>query len=145
MNISHYSDAAHDGFVYGSWLAGHRDSPMWCEQSADVYYPYQRALIRDLLKRSTCLVADDDGVLSGFAVVERQGNVCVLHWAGVKKVYREEGLARLLVQGCLAELKRSAEDDLAFTHLRPPFSGYFEAGGWMYRPGLLGRREKKRR
>jgi ribosomal protein S18 acetylase RimI-like enzyme len=144
MNLERYDAARHDGFVYGGWLAGFRDSPTWGKVSTDIYYPYQRALIHDLLRRSVCLVADDAGVLAGFVVMERHPGAIALHWASVKRVYRGDGLARLLVAAALAELDQSAEDRLVFTHLNPPYSRFFEAGGWEYRPGHLGRKERRK-
>lgn len=139
MRVRKYA-SPHEPFVFGSWLRSYRDSPGWASASDDVYYPYQRALVKDLLDRSVCLVADDDGVLTAWCCMERQQHTLALHYVFCKRAWRGEGLARVLLSGCMAELGQSDADDLVYTHLALPCSRWFDASGWRYVPRFLGRK-----
>lgn len=120
--------------VAASWLASYRTAPEVRDMADDVYDAYMRARVSRLLDRSRVVAALADGVAIGWACGERASTGrAVLHYAYVKRAYRQHGLgARLL------DAMRTAcgADDRAgvYTHRRPPWSLALEARGWRHRP-----------
>jgi GNAT superfamily N-acetyltransferase len=93
---------AHDSdlsYVFDSWLKEYRVAPMCTHLDADVYFPYYRKHLRDILDRSTVTMAcnmDDPDQIYGYAVHRKIGSVRVLSWIYIKGPYRRLGVGRAL-------------------------------------------------
>jgi len=88
-------------FIMDSWMRSYRKSPD-CNLPDDLFFPAYRAVATLLLRTCTveCIVTPDntDAIL-GY-IVYQPG---VVHWVYIKRDYRENGLAFLLVKRAQTE------------------------------------------
>ena len=136
-----YDAGAHEAFVYGTWLSAYAGAPSVKSLPRDLYYAYQRCLIASLLERATTLVAEDAGLLLGWACAERAGPRLVAgHFVFVKARDRELGIAADLMAALGHVLEVTCEDRIVATHSQKPFSHWLYRKGWGYEPRYLAER-----
>lgn len=134
MTVITTANEADMNFIFSSWLKSFQETEQNRLIPGAVYFRAQSALITDLLKSSTVLVARspvDDLIIRGYAV----GSAPELHWVYVKGVCRRQGIATALLDA-LGDLQ-------TFTHAREPGAAWLRRIGLTYDGRLFGGREKE--
>lgn len=91
------------GFVLSTWIKGYRYSPEVLRVGRRVFLKTHKERMRKLIARSSVLVCCDRqerDELFAYVVLERLNDGCIIHWLYTKPLYREFGLARILLETC---------------------------------------------
>lgn len=96
------------GFIYSSWLKTHRQSAANVDVGNTVYFAEMHANITAVIRGDNthlvvaCSAVDGDaGIIFGYGVAERVGDVLVLHAIYTKHAFRGFGLGRAIEQELL--------------------------------------------
>lgn len=119
-------------FIFNSWLKSYRNSSFAEHIPNDIYFTFQKEVIRLLLERSTIFVAvnpEDSSQVYGYLVFEDN----IVHWCYVKFTYRKLGVMRKL-------LKATGCDSYLCTHINKNFSNLKTKFNVVYHPWLLERK-----
>ena len=87
-------------FIHSTWLKGQRfNNPFFAETEPTAYYAAYGAIVDRILDNPTTTVAvaclsDEPDVIVGYSVTTAPG---ILHWVYVKKQWRKNGVAKMLV------------------------------------------------
>lgn len=106
-------------FVKSSWLKNYKNSSSFAKRiTHDVFFKWHGAIVDSILARpqTEILIAtlpDEEGVILGFFVVEKQGLSRVAHYLFVRREWRKLGLARALIEA-------SGDSAFVFTHWTDP-------------------------
>ena len=106
-------------YVKGSWLKNYKNSSSFAKRvTHDVFYKWHGAIVDAILSRPgtdvfIATLPDEEGVILGFFVCERQGQSRVAHYLFVRPEWRKLGLARALIGA-------SEETAFVFTHWTKP-------------------------
>lgn len=126
-------------FVTNSWLKSMRAGGMFTSGVPnDIYYQMHHKLLETLIPRSLLLVLcnmDDPDQIIGWACVERQPQILMLHYVYVKHSLRKQGFMKLLLEELLAHedvrFKFTTHMTTAWDAMRP------KDQGWIYNPYAL--------
>lgn len=119
------------GFIYNSWLKSFRREVR--KLSRDSYFKAQGAVIDDIMKRSSVVVAcakEDNTHIYGYAVYELLDGQPVIYWIYVKDPYRNNGIGGELVHYVTNKTDRV----LVITHINSKLRGLLK-----YRPFVVKR------
>jgi len=124
----------HDrNFVRSSWLRSNRARCEWAPRSE--YFRLHHDVVEGLLERSTTLVAcakENPTQIVGWACGEITDGHPILHFAYVKRPFRNQGVA-----GHLVETLCGRRDGIVLTHQpAPSVSERVRALRWAVRPTL---------
>lgn len=127
--------------IYSSWLRSYADSPAALKLPRSVYWEHQRDTIDRLLERASVIVARPAGWpegIAGWLCCELPGpGRIVVHYAWTKARYRRMGVCNSLLKHM--GVGTDGREDKTYSHLRPPWTRWFEAHGWTYDPRSKGR------
>lgn len=146
-------DAVEDdySFIYHSWLKSYRAT--WDRGAnttrhidKDVYYYYQKHIIRDLLQESHVMVAvnpDDLDQIYGYCLAQTSERGCgVIHYIFVKQSFRRLGIATLLYAEARRRTHTLGRDPMIATHATGVFHKELgEKYNVIYNPYLLFRED----
>lgn len=112
-SIRQYDKVKDTDFIMHNWLHTYKVSSFARGLKREVYYPYQRELIEEILSRPetetlVAVLTEEPDALLGFAAIEQD----LLHYVYVKPKWRTIGIAKSL----LALLP----EDFIYTHITTP-------------------------
>lgn len=91
-------------FIYSSWLNSYKNDSSFARKIArSVFFKWHKKIVELILNRPTTKVMiacfeETPEVILGYLVYERQTDLPVVHFAYVKKDYRQQGIANTLLK-----------------------------------------------
>ena len=107
-------------FIFDGWMKQNRYAPISKHVPTKIYRPYYHAVLEDILKRSTVIVAcNPDDETHTFGVLVWEPDPALFHWLYVKDIYAGQGLARALLTYAVPSLGTPQQPELICTSSGP--------------------------
>lgn len=130
-----------NALIYQSWLKSFiGQTPFLKGVPAGIAYRQHRKVIDRILRTAdviTMTLKTDPDFIIGYIIAERMGNVGIVHYVYVKRIYQNIGVAALLINFVRANYHKSEHISMYSTHATERGVERLHAFGLVYNPYLI--------